>query len=136
MGSSDSIAADEGALVGGLMPGGGSVVAAILVVVMSIRRTAEHPSAQRAMPFLITAGMRRANILVPQVFLYKSEPYCRCFLVDNSHGSEIVLKSDSKKLQPKTSVEKPTKTSDKGQIQANSGKKSPYPSNLLKSLIK
>ena len=136
MGSSDSIAAEDGASVGGLLPGGGSVVAAMLVVVISIRRKAEHPRAQRVMPCRIMAGMHRASILVPQVFLYKGEPYCRCFLVDNSHGSEIVLKSDSKKLQPKTSVEKPTKTSDKGQIQANSGKKSPYPSNLLKSLIK
>ena len=52
------------------------------------------------------------------MFLYKGEPYCRYFLVDSLHGSEIVLKSDSEKPQLKTAVEKPTKTTDK---EPNSG---------------
>ena len=106
--------AEEGASAGGLLPGRGSVVSAMLIVVTSISRIAEHPCTQQVLPCWITAVTHRADVLIPQVFLYKGEPYYCYFLVDSLHGSEIVLKSDSKKPQLKTAVEKPTKTTGKG----------------------
>ena len=111
-------AADEVVSVGGLLLGRGSVVAAILAAVTSSSRTAEHSRARQSKPCFIIAVTYRANVLLPQMFLYKGEPYCRYFLVDSLHGSEIVLKSDSEKPQLKTAVEKPTKTTGK---EPNSG---------------
>ena len=69
--------ADEPTSLGGLLPGAGSVVAAILIVATSTNRAAEHTRARQFPPCRIAAVTHLANVFVPQMFMYKGEPHLR-----------------------------------------------------------